>query len=487
VDRAKKITKNTIWVLTARGIDILSNLILMAIIARYLGVEGFGVFSVLMAIVWAISPFLILGLPRILARDIAQNKNKINELIGRAITLIGLAAIPFLVIIPLFVFMFKITPGNTVIILIITLLLIITAITRTLSSILVAFEKMHYEAIVSLLLALTSLFFIGVVVCIDLGFIFIFVGLLISNISSLVGYIFISYRHFALIPKFGIEKDTLAYLVKESTPMLTYQLLMQAHLYSGVFLLKLLSSNLDVGLFHAPYRIINRLQIIPLTAVVGMYPHLSQLAISDKDRLRSTVLTVLKLTLFASLPLTIFIFIFADKITWLIFGEAFSRSTIALQIQILGLTLLFLLSIFESLFVILKRQHQLIVVVGSGLFLSLILNIILAPRYGYVGASLITLISGIVMFIVSVHMLSDFFEGYSLIKVMYRPILAASVTTFVLYVIPAFHNMVLASVGLLIIFILMLFILNAFSHKEILFMKAVGQKLRWNNITNSNI
>jgi O-antigen/teichoic acid export membrane protein len=191
--------------------------------------------------------------------------------------------------------------------------------------------------------------------------------------------------------------------------------------------------------------------------------------------------------LFASLPLTIFIFIFADKITWLIFGEAFSRSTIALQIQILGLTLLFLLSIFESLFVILKRQHQLIVVVGSGLFLSLILNIILAPRYGYVGASLITLISGIVMFIVSVHMLSDFFEGYSLIKVMYRPILAASVTTFVLYVIPAFHNMVLASVGLLIIFILMLFILNAFSHKEILFMKAVGQKLRWNNITNSNI
>lgn len=487
MDRARRIAKNSVWALIARGIDILSNLILLAIIARYLGVANFGVYSVIIAIVWTISPFLILGLPRILARDIAQDKKRTNELIGSAITLIGLGAIPIFAVIVLYTVLFKIELGHIAIILIITGCVIIIAITRTLNSVFVAFEKMHYETIVALFISLISMLITGSVAYFDLGFIYIFVGLLIANFSGLVISVFLSLRYFAMKPELGvINRNTFSYLMKESIPLAVSQFFFQTYLYSGVFVLKLLSNNFDVGLFQAPYRTITRLHIIPMTVIVAVFPLLSQLSISDKDRLRSIVLTVLKLMLIVSLPLTIFGFVFADKVILFVFGEAFLGSTIALKIQILGLGLFFMNNIFESLFICLKKQRSLIVVMGIGLFISILLNVFLVPQYGYIGASIVTLISQTVILGMGLYFLSDIFNWYEITKAVYRPILSAFITGFFLYVFSGLNNIFIAGVGLLI-YPVMLFIFNTFSQEEILFMKTVGGTFKWKNITNSNL
>ena len=86
MDIVKRIAKNSVWILSARGIELVSNLIIVALVARYLGVKEFGLYSFLMAILWISLPIINLGIPRILTREISQDFQKASNLVGIGIT-----------------------------------------------------------------------------------------------------------------------------------------------------------------------------------------------------------------------------------------------------------------------------------------------------------------------------------------------------------------------------------------------------------------
>ncbi|HDO25537.1 MAG TPA: hypothetical protein ENG95_02680, partial [Nitrospirae bacterium] len=94
MSEVKKVTKNSIFVFSARVIEAILNLVVFAIIARYLGVKGFGLYSFVIAIIWVLSPMLFLGLNQILARDVAVNKEKAPHSIGNGLVLNLLMTMP---------------------------------------------------------------------------------------------------------------------------------------------------------------------------------------------------------------------------------------------------------------------------------------------------------------------------------------------------------------------------------------------------------
>ncbi|MBI3378234.1 MAG: flippase [Nitrospirae bacterium] len=464
--------------MAARAIDVASNFLLLALVARYLGVAEFGVYSFLIAVIWTVFPFLLMGGPRILARDISQDKKNASALIGSAITLIGLLGIPAIVITAVYVLLFNLSPDSAILAFVILLSMLAMGATRTLNSVFVAFERMHFETIMSVFISLSSLLFTAAAIYLDLGLRYIFIGMLLSNISSLGISIFFSMRHFSVVPMLGIKKDIILYLLRESAPIAVSQFLLQIYLYSGVFVLKLLSSNFDLGLFQAPYRLITRLQVIPMTFVLAMLPVISQLAANESAReiLRTKALFVSKILIIVSLPIMIFGFIFSEKIIYLLFGAAFSKSIIALQIQILGLGLFFLNTFFEILFISLKKQRYQVVLTALGLFVSLVLNFIMVPDYGYIAASAAVPISQAVIFLAGLYYLSDIFNVFSFVKVLYKPALAACV--IVLFLIAfSWINYAIATGAVLLIYPVMLFAFKAFSQEEIGFLKrAAGIK-----------
>lgn len=466
--QGKLAAKNFILTSTARGIDIFTNILLLAIIARYLGVSEFGRFSFYLTFVWTALPFLIMGLPRVLIKEISCDKSKAGALIGKSLSLVGFVSVPALAI----PFLYLLLPGAdkqtfTVIICIVLIILSIT-VTRIVNSVFIAFEKMLYEVVISIMTSVLSIMFAAGIIFYGLDLASFFVGLFASYAGGALSSLFLLLFAFKVRPSSGTDFKGMIELVRETVVLAFSQFLMQLYLFSGVYMLKLFSTNADIGLFQAPYRIISRLQIIPLSAIVSLFPLFSRLAENDVQMLKTVQSAISKSLFLISIPMIIILFIFAEDIMVLIFGEKFAPAAMAMRLQVLGLGIFFLNTKFEALFVCLNRRKGLLMFTGAMLAASVVLNAIFIPEYGYMGASLASVISQAVPLLLAVYMLFDV-TSRKMRVVIFTSVavfMGACLLVFVSYESGRFVNLVVP-----VLLVLFVFITLQFSRQETSYLK----------------
>lgn len=467
MEKTRRIIRNTAWVLSARVIDVLSNFFLLAIVARYLGVEAFGSFSIVMAAYWIVFPFLLMG-TRILARDIAQDNGKADELVGSALNLVAVSILIALAVILLYWLIGGLQAKDFIVAFIVLLTLFFMALTRTMTTVFLAFERMRYEIIVSICISISSMAFTVAVIYFDLGFSFIFVSMMLANLISMVVSAYLMVNSFGVKPSFSFDKSKIIYLVKESYHLAIYMLILQLYFNSGVFALKFMGTNFDVGIFQAPYRVINRMMIIPLTISISVMPLLSQLAadVDARGELSIKMMSIVKLLVMLCLPITIIILVLSDETVLILFGKEFTASAIAMRIQILALGLFFINTFLETVFISLKRQRFLNIISGLGLITAVVLNVLLIPKYGYVGSSIAVPMSQVVMFVAGALYLSDIMKANLLIKMLLKPFIIAFTIGIIIYSLSWLNSYLLAAAGLTIYFVLIA-ALKVFSAEEI--------------------
>ena len=83
----------------------------------------------------------------------------------------------------------------------------------------------------------------------------------------------------------------------------------------------------------------------------------------------------------------------ADKIILLIFGNQYQPAVVAFQILIWSAVFIFMGTPASSLLNSTNRQVELTKIVGVSLVLNIFLNLLLIPKYSYVGAGIATTIS----------------------------------------------------------------------------------------------
>jgi O-antigen/teichoic acid export membrane protein len=101
-DKPRTITvaKNTVWNLVAKGTDFLGNLLASVLIARMMGVEGFGQFSFVVAYVTLFSMGMDWGLEYILVREISRRPGNGRSEFGN---ILGLKLLFLMVLIPILI------------------------------------------------------------------------------------------------------------------------------------------------------------------------------------------------------------------------------------------------------------------------------------------------------------------------------------------------------------------------------------------------
>ena len=80
----KKYFFNTSWLMAENILRLLAGLFVGVYVARYLGPEKFGIFSYSLAFVSLFSSIAKLGLDKILIRELLNQPDKTNELLGTA-------------------------------------------------------------------------------------------------------------------------------------------------------------------------------------------------------------------------------------------------------------------------------------------------------------------------------------------------------------------------------------------------------------------
>jgi O-antigen/teichoic acid export membrane protein len=386
---ARTIAKSSVLLLVGQIVSLGIAAAYGIVLARYLGVTGFGLLSTAIAFTSVFTPFTSLGLSTLATREVARDKSLASKYLGNLIIIeIALASGTFCLI-ALAAYVLRYPQETITLIYVLALSVVCGGFTGVFYSLFQAFERMEYQSL-GLILSTGATFAVvmwgitarsGVV-----WFAFAyFVGSLAVAIYSLTVYS----TKFSL-PHIEVDLKFWRRILPEALPFALTGLFTTIYFYIDSVLLSVMRGAEAVGLYNAPYRLIMVLLFIPTVISTAVFPAMSRFHATANDSFRLIYKRYFKYMAIVSVPLGIGTTLLAGQIITLIFGVAYGNSAIALQILIWATVFIFLTAAFLRLFETSNRQMIVTKIAAVGLVENVTLDVILIPRFSYVGASIAT-------------------------------------------------------------------------------------------------
>lgn len=427
------------------------------LVARYLGAEGFGKYSFVLALVWVFQLIADLGLSKIMVREISIKKDTLEYQLGVTKSLIWMLS---LVVYGLIVLTANVMNCETDVrnaIYIMGLAVIATVHAVGYSSVFRAMEEMEYNGIGFVVHKVCLLGLTVIVIYYKGGLVEISLAYLISNVVLWFGYyITICVRYSK--PRIIIDVQAWRYFIQECLPIGIASILRKISLQVDILILAAIASTAAVGLFSAPYKIIQSLSILPETLTIALFPLFSRLAQCSYRALFDVYEKNLKFMCLLSVPIVIVLSILPQSIILLIYGDRFSNAHIALQILSISLIFIYQTSQFVYLFSALGKQRLFTVCSIGGLAMNIILDFILIPKFDFIGACIGTLVAEICLFGIGVFFIKVIDKEISFIRASWKSFVSGIVMAIVLY---QFKDSSLAWMAFGILFSLMVYVLSA--------------------------
>src|SRR3989344_2650207 len=389
---AQTIAKNTFWLSFG---EITGRFLRVAIIfyaARVLGVAGYGTFSYMTNLAGLVTIFSDVGLSGVLIREVAKDKEKRMALFSTSLVLKMALLLLSLFFIVFGTPLITSIPLSKTLILATAALFIFDSLRRFGSSIFRAEERMELEALINIF---TQVVIVGV------GFIALFlnpapetltlayaigagVGFL-ATVSFLLPYIKRIISHF--------DSTLIRSLISAAWPMTLASIFGTLMVNVDTIMIGWFFDAHAVGLYAAAQKPIAFFYLLPALIVGGLFPTLSRLVKANVNEFTKVVERGLSAVMLMAIPLVVSILLTAEQISNLFYGDAYLGSAASLRILSLTLLLTFPATVLiHSLFAH-NKQKDLVPFWTFGSVLDVILNWLMIPVFGIIGAAVSSVIS----------------------------------------------------------------------------------------------
>jgi O-antigen/teichoic acid export membrane protein len=393
---AKRVTFNTIAFFFARVIDILAGILIVVMVARYLGVKDFGDFAFITALVGFLVSVTYFGLERVAIRDIARDRAQANASLGAVLVVRWLLSGLVIVAIAGYILLSSLSPSIALATIVATVSELVWASGSVFSCTFKAFEKMHLETVTTFIFRMASIALIGLVIYVHGNFVLLFGAICAANVLRSLTAIYFS-RTLSVRPQITVNYRLWKLYAKEAFILGAVVVLALGTLKTGVIALKFMRDTKEVALFQSAQTIVLQMQVLPLSIAMALFPLLSQLSVSSRERLGRVSGAALKYLFIASVPFAIILFVFSETIIGIIFGADFAGASSVLGIMSWCVIPLFMSSIMEFVLISLNRQDDVAKAWGISFIVNAALNYLLIGPFGARGAAIAVLLSFILL------------------------------------------------------------------------------------------
>ena len=398
MNTVQRIAKNTAVLLISRITSYVLNFLFFMYTARYLGTEGFGILSFALAFTGIFGIFIDFGLGQLTIREVARDKSLTSKYLVNISAMKVILAVIIFGLIALVINLLGYPEQTIKVVYLLAFSVIFNAFTQVFNSVFQGFEKMEYVSlgqILNSILMLSGVIFaikqgVGVV-----GFTspFLIASIVVLGYSLIVlKWKFVNTTLIEAPWKIGIDWNFWKSTIKEALPFGLTGIFITIYYYIDTVMLSLMvpNANAVIGWYNAAYRLILVLISIPSLYVTAIYPVMSKFFKSSEKSLKFIFERSIKYMLLISIPIVIGTTLLADRIILLIFGSEYVPSIIALQILIWSFLFASIGGVFGYLLNSINRQATLTKIVGCGMALNIMLNMLFIPNYSYIGASIAT-------------------------------------------------------------------------------------------------
>ena len=185
-----------------------------------------------------------------------------------------------------------------------------------------------------------------------------------------------------------IERATALALLRESLPLAVALAMNVVYLRLLVVLVSMQTDERETGLFATSFRIFEMLLGIPTLILAVALPLLAVAGAEDRGRLRYALQRMTETAVAASLLLVLVTFVLAEPAILLLGDEQYRDAAPILQVQVFALLGVFVGQVFTLGLVSLRRQRDVAIANGIALAAVVVLGIVLVRAYAGIGGAI---------------------------------------------------------------------------------------------------
>lgn len=196
--------------------------------------------------------------------------------------------------------------------------------------------------------------------------------------------------------KTAVSAPRLRNLLKEAFPVLLSNLLFFGYSQADILIVSHFMSIKDVGIYSAAMRLVPQAVFLGHVTVLTFYGQLSDRFKHDRVAFQAYAAKVAKMQFVIAFAMAAGVTLFAPLVITLLYGAKFDGSAEVLAIGVWGWLFALPACLFSRLLVLARVARYELIKVLIVAPLSLGLNVILIPRYGFIAAAWVSVLSSLV-------------------------------------------------------------------------------------------
>lgn len=419
--------RNTVIVLSAKVVARLLALITVIATSKHLGAANYGGFTTLINYTAIVSVMLDLGFNVLFVREGARHPAEIQRYLRNIMSLRAFMSVASLVVLAILLSVaglgFLLAPGFA--------LMVLTSYASLLRNSLYAVQKLGYEAIGVVLESalLLGLVIYGIKTNRDVTY-FVWAYAAQYAFSCVYFSIVIAAKRIAVIG-WRFELPLLRTWFWQGLPFALTFVLTNLYFRIDQPLVYALRSHAEAGWYGLAYKPFEALLFVPTTLLSVVFPALSIYHRDRPGQMIEAVSRFFKALFVIGWPMSIGIFVLAHQLTHSL--QLYDQSEPALRILALALAIGFANNAFIGALSASDHQGSFTWAAGWSLIANVALNLVLIPRFGYIGASWATVATEIVLGSVSWYLTARHIGRVPVVASTWRTLLAGLVMGVAVY------------------------------------------------------
>lgn len=436
MSQIKTLFKNLGWVTSSQIIVNICAFIWTIAIARYLGVNDYGILSFAISFTVLLGMGTDIGMSALATKEISQDRSRTQKYINNII--------PFKIVLSICLFILTalilVLLGYDKLVIEVTLIMSIETIFICMNNFLGAIFQAHEDQKVQSIGSLTSSILLVlltiVIIYFDLGIIFValsyafsyfvFMLILSININKRFGF-----------PKFEMDLSFWKKTAKKAIPFGLSIFFYTIYFSIDVVMIQFLSGDYPTGLYNAAYKIISVFTAFYVIYTNVIFPLMSKLYTEDENLLKLSFEQSVKYSLLLLLPICIGIYLYSPYLINLIYSSEYALASVPMQILAWTIVFMFINGVTSSLLNSIGKEVSVTKIYVVAAAFNIILNYFMIPIYSYNGAAMTTVLSEILILILMLYSISktEYKADMSLLKKALKVVIAGMILAIVLYCI----------------------------------------------------
>lgn len=370
-----------------------------ALIARMVGVEWTGKYFLALSITTMVGVIADFGLTPVLVRDAAKHPGREKELLQNVLGLkIGLTVLAFLAAVVI-THVFGHDAQTRQLVYIATLVMALDTIHLTIYGVFRARHRLGIESIG---------IFIGQWITLGIGV----TSLVIEpSLPLLIGALFAGSSWNVLFAAWHLKRQGIkpwhvsfrvsvwGRLLRAAWPFALAAIFVKIYSTTDALLLEFYLGEAALGIYSIAYKLTYAFQFFPMAFVAALYPTFSALIHSgERAELQKTFERAVWYMLILSVPIVLGLWAVADQLIVGVYGQEYAAAVYPFRVLIFALLFIFLDFPLGALLNADDRQKTKTAIMGGTMVINVVLNILLIPSMGIVGACYAALAAFVFLF-----------------------------------------------------------------------------------------